>query len=203
MRTNPDNADHPRTTTPAEFIAARCRTWLDGDDGTVATLPAVLSRQICPYWIADDGRLLPELGQETPTQLAIRFHSWAFEDPLDQPRNHYPTDLLDDMHEKPIEIIPKKEFPVGYRSLGRADLYFIGAAEGPIKIGVSINPVSRLRALQTGYPFKLDILALVAGGGRYEGDYHAMFAEHRLHGEWFARVPEIEAEIAKLNEAAS
>ncbi len=77
-------------------------------------------------------------------------------------------------------------------------VYFIGAADGPIKIGMSVNPTARLRGLQTAYPYELRILAISEGGGVGELAYHRQFSAHRLHGEWFARCPEIEAEIARL-----
>ena len=79
-----------------------------------------------------------------------------------------------------------------------AELYFIGADEGPIKIGVSQNVEKRLKQLQTAHPHRLRILAVLVGGALREGDYHARFAEHRLEGEWFERAPAILAEIERL-----
>lgn len=77
-------------------------------------------------------------------------------------------------------------------------LYFIGADDGPIKIGITSNPKSRLRTLQSGYPLKLKILALVPNASLQESVYHERFAELRMEGEWFARHPDILAEIARL-----
>ena len=59
-----------------------------------------------------------------------------------------------------------------------ADLYFIGGAQGPIKIGISVAPAKRLKGLQTGYPYRLRLLAV---------------------GEWFERHPDILAEIDRLD----
>lgn len=80
------------------------------------------------------------------------------------------------------------------------DCYFIGGDVGPIKIGHSIDTRSRLQTLQNGSPIRLRMYASRAGGELREGAYHFQFANDRLHGEWFTRTPEIEAEIARLIE---
>lgn len=54
---------------------------------------------------------------------------------------------------------------------------------GPVKIGKSRNPSARLRRMQTASPFRLR-LVVVLDGDR-EGELHAMFADSRMHGEWF------------------
>jgi len=77
-------------------------------------------------------------------------------------------------------------------------IYFIGGEDGPIKIGIAVNPSARLKELQTGHPARLSVLATVLGPDSLEGDYHVRFAEHRLEGEWFARHPDILAEIERL-----
>lgn len=77
--------------------------------------------------------------------------------------------------------------------------YFIGHVAHGIKIGISNSPLERLSMLQTGSPVPLRILACAQGGRDQERVYHHSFAEHRLHGEWFAPHPEILAEIARLN----
>lgn len=79
--------------------------------------------------------------------------------------------------------------------------YFIGGAEGAIKIGFSVDVASRLRTLRASSPIPLGVLATAPGGATRETAYHYQFAEHRLHGEWFARCPEIEAEIARLEDS--
>ena len=82
---------------------------------------------------------------------------------------------------------------------GRGQCYFIGGEVGPIKIGYSIDVKSRLRALQASSPVTLSVLAIRSGGETRERAYHDQFSEWRLHGEWFERCPEIEAEIARLS----
>ena len=74
-------------------------------------------------------------------------------------------------------------------------VYFIGAEAGPIKIGVSCDPAKRLRTLQTGHPVPLMLLAVVPGGVGVERALHRKFADLRVRGEWFARSPELIAEI--------
>jgi hypothetical protein len=80
--------------------------------------------------------------------------------------------------------------------------YFVGGAEGPVKIGHAKNMRNRLVALQNGSPVRLSVLATASGGLTRETAYHFQFAEYRLHGEWFERVPAIQAEIERLNRAS-
>jgi hypothetical protein len=77
--------------------------------------------------------------------------------------------------------------------------YFIGGEEGPVKIGFSVKPASRLRHIQSSSPSELKILATTTGGPDQEKLYHQLFAAARLHGEWFQRTPEIMAEIERMN----
>ncbi len=71
-------------------------------------------------------------------------------------------------------------------------VYFVQAASGgPIKIGISNDPLGRLAQLQTGHPGALVILAVVPGGRQLELDLHKKFAKHRIHGEWFSPTPEL------------
>jgi hypothetical protein len=77
-------------------------------------------------------------------------------------------------------------------------VYFIGSQSGPIKIGIAVRPMERLKTLQTGHHEKLELLATCDGGQRQEAAYHKQFKKRRLNGEWFERCPEIEAEIDRL-----
>lgn len=88
------------------------------------------------------------------------------------------------------------------RSLARF-VYFIGAEHGAVKIGSTTDPNARLVSLQCGGPIPLRVLATRAGGRAEELAYHRRFAAHRMHGEWFERTPEIEAEIASLAQQAA
>lgn len=77
-------------------------------------------------------------------------------------------------------------------------VYFIGGADGPIKIGRTTSISRRIHLLQTGHPNPLGVLAALKGGAAEESVYHARFDQHRLHGEWFERTPEILAEIERI-----
>ncbi len=85
---------------------------------------------------------------------------------------------------------------------GKCYVYFIAGEGTPVKIGLSNAPHERLASLQTAHWMKLSIVAKVEGGQADEREYHRQFAAHRLHGEWFTRCPEIEAEIARLNDVS-
>lgn len=80
-------------------------------------------------------------------------------------------------------------------------VYFIGAGDGePVKIGRSNSLERRLSTIQSGNHRKMHVLAAIkAEDGRdVERAYHARFAAHRLHGEWFLPHPDILAEIERL-----
>jgi len=66
-------------------------------------------------------------------------------------------------------------------------VYFIRArCEGnPIKIGYSINPKARIKALQTASPVKLRLLKTIPGNRQIERALHRKFKKYRLRGEWF------------------
>ena len=80
-------------------------------------------------------------------------------------------------------------------------VYFVSgsADDAPIKIGyASRSAEERIKALQTGSAFKLEVLAEVEGDYPLETKFHKLFSAHRLHGEWFRRTPEIMAAIEVL-----
>lgn len=81
-------------------------------------------------------------------------------------------------------------------------IYFIGGDVGGIKIGRTIRPHMRLVRLQIGSPIEIRILAVEPGGVAEEKAYHRRFASSRMHGEWFARTPELLAHIGHLNETS-
>lgn len=80
-------------------------------------------------------------------------------------------------------------------------VYFIrpvGAA-GPIKIGCSWNPETRLQALMSWSPVDLEIVARVDGDFDLERRIHGMFAAHHRRQEWFEATPELLALIDGIN----
>lgn len=67
-------------------------------------------------------------------------------------------------------------------------LYIIGDKERNVcKIGISGDPHERLKSIQTGYPWRLDIWLELAINNpeRIEKILHTRFGEYRLNGEWF------------------
>lgn len=80
--------------------------------------------------------------------------------------------------------------------MGNANKVFVYIAEmdcesmHPVKVGISSNPKSRIRSLQTGSPFPIRLLITVAAESRdhathIESAIHAAFEDTRLSGEWF------------------
>lgn len=81
---------------------------------------------------------------------------------------------------------------------GWGSVYFVGSGrrEDPVKIGFTAGkPEERIRSLQTASAYKLFILAREYGPFALESAYHQVFAETRLHGEWFRRTPALDALI--------
>lgn len=77
-------------------------------------------------------------------------------------------------------------------------IYFIQIGEsGPVKIGVSFDPLDRLRQVQTASPEEVRLLACCLGTEQDEAALHEQFARHRIRGEWFRPVPALLAR-AKL-----
>ena len=79
-------------------------------------------------------------------------------------------------------------------------VYFLRpvGAVGPIKIGCSIYPPSRINALSMWSPVPLEIVAMGPGSIRLESFLHRKFKAQRLHSEWFAPSPELLDGIAAV-----
>lgn len=73
------------------------------------------------------------------------------------------------------------------------DVYFLQCGtDGPIKIGIAADTITRVSVLQTACPWKIRILAKYVGGGRaLESALHKRFARSNTHGEWFLPTPEL------------
>jgi hypothetical protein len=79
-------------------------------------------------------------------------------------------------------------------------VYFIEAVgTDMVKIGYTCNTKDRLKKLQTASPHELRLVASCKASFLEEQRLHSRFAHCRVRGEWFERVPEIEAEIERLN----
>lgn len=56
---------------------------------------------------------------------------------------------------------------------------------GPIKIGCTTNPETRVQALSTWAPFPVEVVVTIPGGFDLEGRIHRRFAHLHSHREWF------------------
>jgi hypothetical protein len=70
--------------------------------------------------------------------------------------------------------------------------------EGPIKIGCSTMPTTRLLSLMSWCPFPLELLVAIPGGYRMESDIHDCFADAHRHNEWFSPSPDLMKAIGRL-----
>lgn len=71
---------------------------------------------------------------------------------------------------------------------------------GPIKIGFSTVPESRLLSLAVWSPFPLEIVATAPGTFRLEMKIHNCFAHLHLHREWFSPSRELVAAIDAIRD---
>lgn len=69
----------------------------------------------------------------------------------------------------------------------REFVYFVSYENGPVKIGKAKNISARIKTLQTGIPYPLQLLGVMAGRTGLEGALHRKFHTSRLNGEWFER----------------
>lgn len=71
----------------------------------------------------------------------------------------------------------------------KQQVYVIGNQEyGVIKIGVAVNPKTRLKAVQTGCPYPLSLLTTStpkSDAKKIEQKLHHKLSQYRLSGEWF------------------
>jgi Meiotically up-regulated gene 113 len=78
----------------------------------------------------------------------------------------------------------------------RHKTYFVANEDGHIKIGKAIDPVHRLKCLQTGSAQRLKILYVI--NNDVEAHLHKRFAHLRKSGEWFEASPALLAFIDRL-----
>lgn len=65
-------------------------------------------------------------------------------------------------------------------------VYVIGNLEYHIcKIGYSKNPITRLKGLQTGCPYKLQFLLVISGNRTTEVQLQKKYKRYKSSGEWF------------------
>lgn len=106
--------------------------------------------------------------------MGVRPHVSSEDSPCDacQATGRLPNDLFEEKLREAAAIVGM--------------VYFIrDDANGRIKIGTSLNPLGRLRELQTGNGTRLRLMSISPGGRAAERSYHKTFAARRLIGEWF------------------
>jgi hypothetical protein len=68
-------------------------------------------------------------------------------------------------------------------------IYVIGSDQPPYKVGISLDPSKRLKALQTGHPCKLRIHSIKETSSDktklLETVIHHHLKHYKTHGEWF------------------
>lgn len=82
-----------------------------------------------------------------------------------------------------------------FGSYGPRCVYFIKpvGALGPVKIGVSQTPQTRLATMQVCSPVDLELVALIEGGEDLERAFHAKFEAQHIRQEWFAASEDLTA----------
>lgn len=89
-------------------------------------------------------------------------------------------------HGKPKAEVIKKTYELPQKQDGY--VYLIGSLDSMFfKIGISKNPQSRLKALQTSNPTPLEIITACkcSRPSDEESKLHALYGKHRQQGEWF------------------
>jgi hypothetical protein len=116
-----------------------------------------------------------------------------------------------------IVQIPGRE-TVWKRELSNRDqsdhfVYIIGQLSsayeviGPVKVGISSNPLSRMQSVQTGSPSRLVMVSRYCfwkrtHAHRVEQCFHRTCANYRLEGEWFDIVPDAAVALMAANVTA-
>ena len=78
-------------------------------------------------------------------------------------------------------------------------IYFITQGGEYVKIGVAINPESRMAELQTGNPVELKLWLVLPGGLKEERLLHHKLGASRVRGEWFVLNDDLKRIIAKYS----
>lgn len=97
-------------------------------------------------------------------------------------------------------VRPAKGRPMPPR---RTSVYFLRAAAGPIKIGVTSSLSHRLLRLQTANGRDLRVILVIPGDRAVESALHALFKKERMNGEWFRPSRRLLDFIARCDRAAA
>lgn len=83
----------------------------------------------------------------------------------------------------------KLDFAVAYEKTNDQLLYLMENVNGLLKIGISVDPIKRARAITTGSGIQVHLVAvwkLDKNARKVEGQLHKSFSRFRLEGEWFS-----------------
>jgi hypothetical protein len=112
------------------------------------------------------------------------------------------------IHDTRLDLCAQKRLaPIHAGSLkpslsGWCYVYFVRSGNH-VKVGRAINPVDRVRRLQTSHPSKLSLIAAVPAHSSLEAAIHTRFARLRSEGEWFVLDDEFMAFIQKIRDGAN
>lgn len=127
-------------------------------------------------------------------EMAARWLAISPNDPLGSALSYCAQELEDAIALD--EAASHETAEIEERPAKQCNVYIIrrpGASE--VKIGISIDPVRRLRQLQSTHTEQLELVAYFLGTAADEADLHQRFKEFRKRGEWFHEAPEISAWI--------
>lgn len=91
----------------------------------------------------------------------------------------------------------RKDRPEPSPEKSQTYVYFVSDGSS-IKIGISVDPESRVASLQTSHPSRLVLLGTQKGDHQLERHLHARFCAYRQLGEWFQDTPAIREHIANF-----
>jgi len=89
----------------------------------------------------------------------------------------------------------------GGKAPGSNYVYYVATTDSDVvKVGISRNPWSRVRDLQTGSAEQFTLLATLKTDARSEFAIHDFFKATRVKGEWFSRSPALNSLIQKTKD---
>lgn len=115
----------------------------------------------------------------------------------------FQRDLYSDLLLMQKEEVKKDRDLVIKKKLSEVDqseyVYVIGSLiKNVCKIGYSKNPVSRLKSLQTGCPYKLQFLLIINGNRTTEKQLHRKYRRYKSNGEWFHFREELKRSVEEI-----
>lgn len=94
-------------------------------------------------------------------------------------------------------VVSPSDYVVPYKHSGPCRIYFAEVHDF-IKIGYADAVKKRVKYLQVGGPYDINILHSTPGGPIEEEYIHRIFAADRVRGEWFRKTPRLLALIKVL-----